>query len=104
MDRNPPQAVKAQDPVVRALCAEALGNMGEKARYRLVGEKLVDALADSGELVRSAAIEALKKIAPSPPDENAYRAKDPDSARAAGLARMRQWLESNRDSWKELAQ
>ena len=104
VDRNPPQAVKAPDPVVRALCAEALGSMGEKARYRLVGEKLVDALADPAELVRAAAMDALRKIAPSSPDDNAYRAKDPDSARAAGVARMRQWLESNRDAWKELAQ
>jgi HEAT repeat protein len=104
VDRNPPQALKAADPAVRAVCAEALGNMGEKARYRLVAEKLIDALADSTDLVKGAAIEALRRIAPTPPEDEAFRVKDPDSARAAGIARMRQWLESNRESWKELPQ
>lgn len=104
VDRNPPQALKAADPSVRAVCAEALGNMGDKARYRLVAEKLIDALADSTDLVKAAAIEALRRIAPSPPEEDAFRVKDPDSARAAGIARLKQWLETNRDKWPELPQ
>jgi HEAT repeat protein len=104
VDRNPPQAVRATDAAVRAVCAEALGNMGEKARYRLVGEKLVEALADPADLVKSAAIEAIRRIAPSPPEEDAFRVKDPDSARAAGIAKLRAWLEANRDKWPELPQ
>lgn len=104
VDRNPPQALKASDAAVRAYCAEALGNMGGKARYRLVGEKLVEALEDPSDLVKSAAIEALRKIAPTSPDEEAFRVKDPASARSAGVARLKAWLESNRDKWPELPQ
>ena len=104
VDRNPPMAMKATDPGVRAVCAEALGNMGEKARYGLVGEKLVDALADPADLVKAAAIEAIRKIAPSPPEEDAFRVKDSESARSTGIARLRAWLESNRAKWPELPQ
>jgi HEAT repeat protein len=78
--------------------------MGEKARYAIVGEKLVEALADPAELVRAAAFEALGRIAPSPPEADAYRVRDPEAARAAGVARLKAWFESNRAQWKELTQ
>jgi HEAT repeat protein len=104
VDRNPPMAMKAPDPGVRAVCAEALGNMGEKARYRIVAEKLIDALADPADIVKAAALDSLRKIAPTPPEEEAYRVKDSESARSAGIARLRAWLESNRDKWPELPQ
>ncbi|HEU4339909.1 MAG TPA: HEAT repeat domain-containing protein, partial [Planctomycetota bacterium] len=104
VDRNPPMAMKATDPGVRAICAEALGNMGEKARYKIVAEKLIDALADPADLVKTSALEALRKIAPAPPEEDLFRVKDADSARATGIARLRAWLEANRDKWPELAQ
>jgi HEAT repeat protein len=104
VDQNPPQALKDPDSTARAICAEALGNMGDKAQYLLVAEKLIDALNDPADLVKTAAFDALRKIAPTPPEKDAFQVKDPDSARAAAVAKLRTWLESNRSQWKELPQ
>ncbi|HTF57126.1 MAG TPA: HEAT repeat domain-containing protein, partial [Planctomycetota bacterium] len=104
VDQNPPMALKDPDPTVRAICGEALGNMGDKAQYLLAAEKLIDALNDQADLVKSAAFDALRKIAPTPPEKDAFQVKDPESARAAAVAKLRTWLESNRGQWKELPQ
>jgi HEAT repeat protein len=102
--RNPPLADKDEDPTVRAACCEALATMGEKARYLLVGEKLIDALDDPAEEVQRQAFEALVKAAPSAPEEGVFKITDPTSARKAGIAKLRTWLDTNRGQWKELSQ
>ncbi len=63
VDQNPPLLLKDPDPAVRAAVCRGLGTMGDNAKFRDVGEKLLEAIAtEDSEQIRRDAYSALRAI------------------------------------------
>jgi HEAT repeat protein len=101
VDENPPTLLKDQDPAVRAAVCRGLGTLGEAARIKEVGDKLIEAMATEAgsEQIRRDAYNALKAIAGQ--DVAPFDPSATGDMRQQALTELKSKFEGLKGGWKD---